>query len=139
MGWSAMTKKQLLALLVILILVLVGLHFVRLLILGDVNVPSFKPTPEEASISAMLQKSGSPVKDFDVTKDVLVSPGWHVVWIRPVGSYADLGVVVVKDVGGIYTVELGPGNQFFQASIQQLPPSVQYYLYTQNLVHAGVN
>ena len=135
----AVLRRQLLLMVLLFILLLVGLHFIRYAVLSDVQIPSFSQSALSSAISNSLISSGSPLKNFDIAKDVSVMPHWNVVWLTPVGLVSDNAVVVVESVGNSLNIELGPGNIFLPQSITKLPPSVQYYLYTQNLVQEGVN
>ncbi|MGH7234053.1 MAG: hypothetical protein ACREF7_01235 [Candidatus Saccharimonadales bacterium] len=122
---------------VIFAALLIGLHYVRSAILDNAPVPSFSYQPVATAVISSLQNSGSPVKDFDIVSNVSVTPGWNVVRLKAVGIASDLTVAVVKFNGNSYSLALGPGNQFQASSLSKLPPSVQYYLYTQDLVLSG--
>ena len=135
--WTIMNRRMIVFMAVFLVLLLTGLHFMRFLVLGNVSVPVFNEMPVAQAISSALISTSSPVKDFDVVKEVRLNNDWLVVWIKATGNGSDVGVLVLKAQNVGYAVVLGPGNQFSSSSIRHLPASLEYYLYTLNLVQPG--
>ncbi len=132
-----MIKRLALLMVVFLVLLFVGLHFLRKFILNNASVPNFTQSQTSATIRNALLTSGSPIKDFDIENNVAVTSGWNVVWLKALDG--NVAVVVVKSSGSNSSVVLGPGSQFSSSSLSKLPVTVQYYLYSQGLVVSGAS
>lgn len=126
-----------------LVILVLAAFVAKSLILNGAKV--VKPAPAaalvgsvEQSLSAGGKQSKQPLsaKDFAISNiRYFDAKSWVVATISPTAHQFDQGLVVLKNVSGLYEVELGPGSAFPNSILYSLPADVGSYLNSQGLLY----
>ena len=136
--WTGeLIMKRYISLFIILIVIVASSVVLKNIILGNAKVISLNNDLISGVVSTSLQKtSGStylPIvnKDFSIgSVHYFDSNNWVVVSLLPVGTSADPGTIVLKDVNGSYQTFFGPANSLQNVDLSSLPADVVTYLKT---------
>ena len=130
-----MTTRRIVVMTSILVLPLCALWAVRLLILGGINPVTLQAAnPLVGRISQALtstEQVNLPIagRDYKLQDTTYFdNKTWVVVSIKGTNNTITDGLFVLKQVGGVYSVVLGPGTAFPSSLTVAMPTDVQQYL-----------
>lgn len=132
-GERTMSRKILAIRFVLVIAYIAAVVLARYLILDKAKTVSFNNSPVQQALNNSFKLSAGylPIvgKDYSIAGVKYFDGGqWAVVSLKPIGTSADPGTVVLTKQAGGYRAVLGPSN-FFQASdTASLPADVANYL-----------
>ena len=132
-------RRRVIILVCELILVSVGVHFARYVILHRLPVTDLpiSQVSTAASQSLTVASGANPIvgKNYTINSVNYFDNGsWAIVNVQPINNYASPATIIMRKQADSYRTVLGPGSNFSSNSVQNLPTPVLYYLNSHSLV-----
>lgn len=122
------------------VLILVGFFILVIItkyfILGGAKPVTLKNSQYYGAVASTLYKAHGdtyqPIegKDYTISRTVYFdSNKWLVVYLSPIGTFSDPGIIVLEKKGALYQTVFGPSSDSFtNTELVGLPPDLARYL-----------
>lgn len=137
--------KRLIVLVTVCAILLLALVAVKPLIYGGVKPYTLsKAGPLVGRIAQSMSLPNSdalpvPGRDFELTNTTYFeNKTWVVTTIKQLNGSSEGGMVVLKQVDGVYAIMLGPGTAFSSVDLKELPSDVVLYIKAHGVVYDPV-